>query len=254
MKVGLYYFHLLGLGDEPGTSKTPDEFAEAAWKFSLTYRQYPPMYPHEFTVVFLRGTITDGDRDIWAGIPCKFEHYVPTTTDGWDGQAFQEQADKADCDFMVTCTSRNYFFRPGWLKRMVDARTLYGDGWYGIMVGYDGCPLGTHPPPNPHIRGSMNGFDPKTFRKWPHRIVSRQDCFRWECGEWNIANWYESIGKPAILVTWDGQWPRHLWKKPQNIYRRGTQSNLIALDRHSDFYRYADRATQTIMQKEMYGE
>lgn len=244
MKVALYYYHLLELGYDPaGVPKTVSEFQECADRFSVTYRLFPPGCKHEFVVVFLRGTITDEALKIWRCVPCRFEHYQPKETDGWSSQAMREQMESADCDFSVHCVSRAYFHRPGWLKKMVDARKTFGDGIYGTMASDAGCPLGTHPAPNPHLRGSILAVDPKTFLQYPYRVRNRTDEYRIECGEWNLGNWYEATGRVAIMVTFEGGWKRKDWFNRPNTFCKGDQSNLLNWDRHTDAFKYGFKLT-----------
>jgi hypothetical protein len=39
-----------------------------------------------------------------------------------------------------------------------------------------------------------------------------------------------------MMVTWDGEWRRKDWRTPQNIFRRGDQSNLLVCDHHTEIY------------------
>ena len=237
MKVGVYYFHLLALGGGTSRVRTVEEFHENALRFAATYRQFPPKSDHELVVVFLRGTITDRDRAVWDGIPCRFEHYQPRETDGWSMQAWQEQSAKAEFDFMVALCSRAHFHRPGWLHRMVEARHRHGDGIYGSMASFQGCPLGGGPAHNPHLRGTMYGCDSKTFNLYPHKITSAIEEYYFECGQWNVCSWYASLGKPVMMVTFDGEWAPDDWGKPVNTFCNGDQSNLLNWDRHTEAYR-----------------
>lgn len=234
VKTCVYYHHLLDLGSDPNrTDRTVDEFTECAWKFSLTYRQFPPGADHQLVVVFVRGQPTDDDRAIWKGVPCRFVHHQQDWA--W---TIQTTLANEPCDFMVFLVTRSYFHRAGWLKRIVDARQKHGDGLYGSMASFAGSPLQTHPAPNPHLRGTMWGFDRETIRQFPWTIRTPQDEYKLECGEWNIANWYESIGKPAMLVTFDGEYLKPEWDKPENTFLKGDQSNLLNWDRHTDAYRF----------------
>lgn len=236
MLTKIYYPHILQPGSDSGrTPRSADEFAGCAWKFSVTYRQFDPGSEHELVVVFVRGNPSEGDYAIWSGVKCRFLHHsVPIEDRSW---MVQNLLAKESCDFMVGFVSRAYFHRPGWLKRVVDARKQYGDAFYGSMASSAGCPLQTHPAPNPHLRGTMWAFDLQTISKFPHQIKTPEDEYRLECGEWNLSNWFESIGKPPRLVTFDGVWAKPDWDKPENAFCKGDQSNLLHWDRHTDAYR-----------------
>lgn len=237
MKVGVYYFHLLQLGAGSARVRTVTEFAESARRFAATYRMFQPEADHELVVVFMRGSPTDADRAVWDGIHCRFEHYQPGATDGWSLQAWQEQSAKEEFDFAVALCSRAFFHRPGWLRRMVEARNRHGDCLFGSMGSFMGCPLQTHPYPNPHLRGSMYGCDPKTFNRYPHKITSAIEEYYFECGGWNVLHWYQSIGKQVLMVTFDGEYAQADWAAPANTFCKGDQSNLLNWDRHTEAHR-----------------
>jgi hypothetical protein len=175
-------------------------------------------------------------REIWEGVPAWFVEHRPPPERDWEW-AIQTTLAEYPCDFMVGFCSRAFFHRPGWLKRVVDARLQYGDGFYGSMASYAGCPLQTHPAPNPHLRGTMWAFDMNTIREFPYQVLKMEDEYRLECGEWNLSLYYEAIGKPAMLVTFDGCYARPDWDNPANTFRKGDQSNLLNWDRHTEAYR-----------------
>lgn len=237
MKTCVYYHHVIGMRHDPNRAdRTPDEFAGCAWKFAVSYRTYPAGSDHELVVVLDRGNPTVDDYSIWSGITCRFVKH-DGAPDDWSWP-IQTTLANDPCDFMVMFVTRAYFHRPGWLKRIVDARQKHGDGLYGSMASEVGSPLQTHPAPNPHLRGTMWAFDQSTIAKFPHTIKTPQDESRLECGEWNIANWYESTRKPAMLVTFDGEYSKPDWNKPENTFCKGDQSNLLNWDRHTDAFRY----------------
>lgn len=232
MKIELVYNHVTA----PVTDKEPDRsreaFHENARRFVSTYRTFDPGIEHSLTIVF--GGQPE-DLEIYSGLPCRFEVY---RGNGWDLGAYQFAAWLSNADFIFCMHARVHFKRPGWLKRLIEARQKHGDGLYGPSGSYQGCPLGTHPAPNPHMRG-MWGLNPAVYRDFPHVITSRDDSFRCESGEWNISRWFEDRGMPVMMVTWDGEYSKEHWRTPPNIFRRGDQSNLIVFDRHSDIYEQA---------------
>lgn len=238
MKVEVYYYHIIELGEGSGRVRTLDEFVENAWRFSVTYRTYPPEYPHTLVVVLMRGNPTDDDKAIWSGVPCRFEHRKRDGAEVWPTTVCQELSSRSDCDFAVTFVSRAYFHRPGWLRRFVEARERHGDGLYASMASLLGCPLQTNPAPNPHLRWSMTGFDPKTFNQYPHKIFTVQDEWRFESGDWNVSKWYAAQGKPVKMVTFDGEYSEAQWNVPRDTFCNGDQSNLLNWDRHTDAYKY----------------
>jgi hypothetical protein len=49
-------------------------------------------------------------------------------------------------------------------------------------------------------------------------------------------------------VTWDGDYDLPEWRKPDNIFRRGDQSNLIVRDRHADAYEVSTEAGKRVLE------
>lgn len=225
MTVELIYVH-------PVRQSGDEEFNEAARKFVASYKQYPPGCQHDLSVVYCNGQATPEMIDIYDGL-------TPTNVfydgNGRDIGAQQSEAIASKSDFSIAVNSRVYFHKEGWLKRMVDAREQNGPGVYSAMASYEGCPLG-QVWPNPHLRTAFYGMDSKLWREFPHTVNSREDSFRFESGEWNIANWCESNGYRAMLVSWGGCWNKNDWRKVPNGFRAGDQSNCLVWDRHCDIF------------------
>lgn len=230
MNVNLYYYQPLLTADARG--RNPDEFRVCAKRFRRTYQQYPPGYPHQLIVTWLRHYGNDDEIDLWQGVPALFQTYLP----GVLGQSLLNDAKTSDCDFMVHIISRAYFHRTGWLARLMEAREKHGPGIYGSMVSEFGCPTQTHPYPNPHIRGSLWGADREILAQFPHELKDMQDEYRMECGEWNLARWFENQGAKAMLVRFDGEWERPEWEG--RWFLGSDMTPLLNWDRHTDAYGY----------------
>ena len=76
-------------------------------------------------------------------------------------------------------------------------------------------------------------------------VNSRDDTYRFEVFGFspevpNFTQWVRNKGLQTRLVTWDGVYDLPDWRKPQNIFRRGDQSNLIVKDRHCEAYEVSD--------------
>lgn len=227
MTVDLIYVHV-------ARPEAADEFNEAARKFVSSYKQFPAECEHELTVVFCNGAATRGMINIYGGLSPRLVFYDGP---GRDIGAQQEVATgvESKCDFSVAINSRVYFHKAGWLRRMMEAREQNGPGVYAAMASFEGCPLG-QVWPNPHLRTAFYGMDTELWRQFPHKVNSREDSFRFESGEWNIANWCESNGHRAMLVSWGGCWDRKDWRKVPHGFRSGNQSNCLVWDRHTDIF------------------
>jgi glycosyltransferase involved in cell wall biosynthesis len=211
-------------------------YGASARRFSETYQLFPPDAEHELLVMCCNGPPTERVQSLFRDIPTKFETYCGG---GWDCGAAQEAAKIADCDFLVCANARVYFSRPGWLRRFVDARVEHGEGLYGATASYESLPY-TPGEFNPHIRTSFYGCNPSTFRQFPFRIESREDCFTFESGAWNFTRWFEERGEPSLMVTWDGCYEKQNFRAAPNVFRKGDQTNLIIQDGHTEMYELAD--------------
>jgi tetratricopeptide (TPR) repeat protein len=213
-----------------------DTYGPSAAKFSDTYREFAPGAEHELVVVCCNGPATDELRGLFSGIACAFDFYAG---DGWDCGAAQSFASRTDADFLVCANAGVYFFRPGWLRRIVKARLADGDGLYGASASFESVPYAPGAC-NPHIRTSFYACNPRIFREFPFQIDSREKCIRFEAGDWNFMRWMESRGLPCRMVTWDGCYAPQEFRTPPNVFRKGDQSNMLVHDRHTDLYNRAD--------------
>lgn len=209
-----------------------EEFNQEARKFIATYREFPPEWDHDLVIVFCNGQATPEMIEIYDGLVSKNLFYEGS---GMDIGAQQFAACRCRQQFVICANSRTYFHKAGWLKRMVECREQFGPGVYGAMASYEGCPLGQIWP-TPHLRTAFYGMDSELWREFPHTVNSREDSFRFESGEWNIANWCESRGERAMLVSWGGCWEKSDWRKVPNGFRNGDQSNCLVWDRHCNIF------------------
>lgn len=233
MKVALLYTHVC----KPGYPDAPpaEYYLPFSKRWAYTYRRYDPGYPHDLTIVFCGQAPDSLDNSVY----CDVKHdSLIYDGQGSDVGACQWAMGFTGADFVVCMSTPIYFFREGWLKRLVEAREHFGDGIYGPMASYE---------ISPHIRTSCWAVDPKTFSHYPNKIDTRQKCCWAESnddGVWNISSWFRREGKQAMMVTWTGVHDHTEWRKPRNIFRRGDQSNCLVRDRHWDLYQcsnYSDR-------------
>ncbi len=251
MNIALLYLQVAKLS--PGFEVSPvstDDLAAAARRWVASYKLFPPGIEHELVIGFCNGEPTAEMLSIYRELPFSYRTYYGG---GWDLGAQQELAGTIDADFMVTMTSRSYFWKAGWLRRLADTYAKFGDGIYAAMASQESSPIPGYPFPNPHLRTSCYGVNPKTFHAMPFKVKSREDTFNLESGEHNIARWYESQNKPALMVTWDGFYSRPLWTRAANTFRKGDQSNCLVWDRHTEIYSNADATYKQELSQRSYG-
>lgn len=230
MRTVLVYLHVVGRSDE--NAPDPIYYVPFQQRFLATYKQFKPTVPHELVVCCCgadnRAAIPVEVENSYNGLNPIFANYGGR---GWDIGAFQHVVQLLHVDFAVFLATPVYFWRADWLQKMVDAFNQYGDGLYGPMASYEHAP---------HIRTSCFGCSPALFRLYPYKIDSRDKARFFESTDWNFSTWVrEECGLPVKMVTADGSYDEPEWRKPDNIFRRGDQSNTLIRDRHCDLYNLA---------------
>lgn len=153
---------------------------------------------------------------------------------GWDISAYQDIANQIECDLLVCLGESVYFHREGWLKRIADAWKGHGPGLYGFFSSNL---------VRPHLNTTAFVCDPALLRQYP-KPTSRAARYDFEHGEHSFWRFVQSLGKPTCLVTFDGVWAPLVWRLPNDILWRGTQTNCLAFCSHTDHYFAADAATK----------
>lgn len=188
-----------------------------------TYRQFKPAIEHELVVV-------DSDS---AGEPGEFadhaSRFLVYTGGGWDCGTWLWAGRTLQTDMLVCCNSSTYFWKHGWLERFVEEFQRYGRGLYGPMTS-----LAYHP----HIRTPCMVFHPEIAIKYPGKVTNRDETYVFEClgGNGNFTLWSKKSGYPVKMVTWDGCYDMSDWRKPDNVFWKGDQSNVLVKDRHANRY------------------
>ena len=175
-------------------------------------------------------------KPMFEGLNVEFRKYEGRGFDIGSFQFFAEQC--PDPCFMVCCVTRVYSWLPGWLKKLSDARTENGPGLYATSMSMEGGKI--------HVCTRCYGMDSEDFKKYPVKIVSRDQGTFFEVYDGSLFEWYARRNMPVVLVnatacvSFIGEHPPcYIWTRP-NIYRSGNQSQVIVWDKHTDAYRDAD--------------
>ena len=215
---------------------------EYAKQFVASYQQYPPQISHDIIIVCNGAEPNEETQRIFAALPRHvfFEH----DDSGWDIGGYIAAAKTVTTDIQICLGGSSYFKRAGWLERMSAVWQECGPGVYGSNSSYE---------ISPHL--NTNGFwcPPQLLTSYPHPVINKADRYAFEHGRpyFLIAGrlmkieplpprmlWYMaySAGFPARLVTWEGVYDWWDWRKPNNIFRRGDQSNcLVGWHHHEDW-------------------
>lgn len=242
MKIEILYPHVVAAADSE--SKGPEFYAPYHKRFIKSFMDYPPDIDCRLKVILCGVGDSTGARSLYAEI---YNHGIATYEGkGWDLGAHQEISGRSSCDVVVCLVTPAYFLEHGWICPIVEAFEKYGDGLYGTSASYQNMP---------HIRTGCFAFSPSAMRQYPNFIDSREKTCYFESGqsptvrkpEWSFTNWMLAQGKPVKLVTRGACYDLPDWRKPDNIFRRGNQSNALARDRHFDIFDAAGAEDKAVL-------
>lgn len=199
-------------------------------RFIDTFKEHQPGHSYLLIAVGNNATVPDDVRSWFDGINTRFIRY--------DGQGYNLGSAQAalsvcfDHDFMICMSSRCYFHKPNWLFHYVSARREFGPGLYGVGSFEQ----------KRHIRLCAFGIDANIFRCNPNQVTTPDEGHRLEVQDWCLTDFVEDIGGSVIQASFAGAHEEKDWRTPDNIFRRGDQSNLLVFDKWSDHYREVDAA------------
>lgn len=220
MNIELVYVHVIGRStpDAP----PPSYYKTFTKRFIRTYKQHCTRPDLKLHVVRCgEGEISEKENLMFRDMNAIFHRY---TGPGWDWGAFQSIANELDCDMVFWMSTPVYFWTVGWIDRMIEVINHYGDGLFGPMASYE-C--------QPHIRTGCAAWSPKSLREFKLEIKNHGNASQ---AELTFAKHIQDLGKPVKMVTWEDCYDQPDWRKPDNIFRRGDQSNCMVWDRHTDIY------------------
>lgn len=212
------------------------EYAITEQRLLDSYLKFDAGVPHDLVIIDRCG---DSPNDV------PFAKHIRYDGGGWDCGAWQFAGRNIETDLLVCFNSSCQITGDGWLKRFVDAAQEHGDGLYGPLTSYE---------ISPHVRTPCMIFHPKVIQGYPAEVNSRDDTYRFESmgfpnGTPNFTQWAVLNGFKAMLVTWDGVYDMRDWRKPEGIFRRGDQTNLIVKDRHCEAYEVSDANGKVFLER-----
>lgn len=206
--------------------ETWNQFRHFVERFCVTFRQHPPGCDLDLVAICCKA---HPGEDLWRlfdGLPVRFVRYDGNGFDLGSHQWFARTC--GGNPFLICFTSRAYFHRRDWALKLVEARQRRGPALYGMSASREGGKL--------HLCTRGFCLDAEDFRKYPTEISSRDQGVHFECGEGCLLEWAEGSGLKAYMVYWDGVWERSAWFDRPNTFRKGDQSNMIAMDKHTDIW------------------
>lgn len=216
---------------------------EWAARFVSSHYNHPPGIHHHTVIICNGNHPSEQDRQMFGVLPEVSYYYHDDS--GWDLGGYIAAAKTSGSDMGFYCGGSMYFWKAGWLARMVEAWEEYGDGLYGSQASYE---------VTPHINTTGFFCSPELLRSYPYPVITKDDRYNFEHGFANRSQgkpgpdrdyrtFWKMIyraGRPVKLVTWDGVYDWWEWRKPPNILRRGDQTNLLCWWKHTDQWAAAD--------------
>lgn len=223
-----------------------EEFRPHVARFTNTLKRHPAGRDYTLWAVANWGEPTDSVREMFYGLKT---FWLGIYEDVFDGGSWQRVASMVSPnDFLVCCTSRVYFHRAGWLNHLMTGRNQGQPGIYSTSASREICP-------HPCLR--CFGVDALLLREYPNPINTRQQGLAFETGkgssEGSFSDIVERDGYSVRVVYWSGIYDRENWFSPDNIFRKGDQSNLLVFDRHTEQYDHADESRKKVLNELTYG-
>lgn len=229
------------------------EYKKEAYRFIQSYAAHPPWYQHRTVVVFNGGQPSESDLRLLSNL--QNPSYMVRDNTGWDIGGFMDASLESKSNMCVYCGSNVHFWRSGWMRRMVEVWEKRGPGCYGTSASYE---------VTVHLNSTGFWCDPKLMNAYPFHVRTKEDRYNFEHGRSNLSQnirrpdtnthmafWRRChrAGLPVMLVTWDGEYNWWNWRSPNNIFRRGDQSNMLLWWKHSDMWSVQTPDVQQIWSK-----
>lgn len=203
-------------------------YRDKAVQFVNTYHQYPPELAHR-TIVVCNGVSANGDtQSIFGSMPEL--SFIDRDGSGWDIGAYQDAAHKVPCEMMVFFGGHTYFRKAGWLARMWETFTQFGNTLYGATGNQGDMRFNIHP----HIRTTAFWCSPALLNAYPHQVTTRGgggQRYEFEHGTTCITTWCRNQGLQPWVVGFDSVFPVTSCDSMPGGYHNGQQHNLIVGDR-----------------------
>jgi len=205
-----------------------------AREFMDTYQKFPPEYPHKTIIVCQGKPAVPLAQGLFKPLnPVYHQH----DDSGWDIGGFISAmssvvpSENTATDCVICLGGSAYFQKAGWLKRIAETHKKIGIGFYGATPTHE---------VSPHLCTSGFWTHPDILRAYPIKVTNRETRYDFEHGPNACWKMVAHNGLPVKLITWDGEYDWQDWRKPDNIYRKGDQSNALMCWHH---YREYEKAT-----------
>lgn len=221
----------------------PEGWTDILRRFVESYSAFDAGYAHDLYICASGARLTQHSTAILAGTHFKVLRY---NGGGWDIGAYQHAAKHLlDYDFVVCLNSQAHIRKANWLRSFAEAFERFGAGVYGASSSFE---------ISPHIRTCCIAFTPRLILEYPLEVRCRYDAVVFEHSPKNFSLWALEKGLPVCVVTQSGVDQLAESRNRPDIFRRGSQGDLLINDRHTIIYNSASPAEKERLERQADGK
>lgn len=241
MKIAVVY----NLVEKPtGDIPLPDNWDIVIKRFANSFVNYDSGCSHDLYICSSGGPLSDSSKEIFRNI--NYKKSITYTGGGWDIGAYQFCAKQLEnYDFVICLNSQAYIAYADWLESFKNAFKRHGVGIYGASSSFEVAP---------HIRTSCIAFSPRLINNYPLKVCCRYDACVFEHSPKNFSLWALKQGLPVMVVMRSGIYSLLESRRKPNIFRHGSQEELLINDRHTAIYNEATSIERELLEKLANGE
>lgn len=235
MKIAVLY----NLVEKPTDNiPLPENWGDIVERFVNSYLEYDAGLSHDLYVCASGAALSLSSQELLRGL--NYGSFV-YRGGGWDIGAYQYCARYLQSYDLVLClNSQAYLSQYNWLKHFAEAYRNYGPGVYGASSSFE---------VSPHVRTSSFAFSPRLILDYPLTVRCRYDACVFEHSPGNFSLWARSKNLPVYVVMRSGAYELLESRRGKNVFRRGTQEDLLIRDRHAIIYDRAEVAERVHLEK-----
>ena len=220
----------------------PEGWPDILRRFIESYRVFDAGYAHDLYICASGAPLTRHSTALLAGTHYRVLLYHGG---GWDIGAYQHAAKHLlDYDFVVCLNSQAHIRKANWLRLFAEAFERFGAGVYGASSSFE---------ISPHIRTSCIAFRPLLISEYPLDVRCRYDGVVFEHSPKNFSLWALEKGLPVCVVTQSGVDQLAESRNRPEVFRRGSQGELLIHDRHTIIYSNASSAERERLERKADG-
>lgn len=196
------------------------------YRFIYTFKLYPPECDYLLHVVCNYGLVNERLAEtLWNTKACYHTYFEGGADLGSHKRVAVSLPPQA---FLIGLSTRCYFHRPGWGRRLVEAREKHGPGMYGVGDFER----------TPHLRTCGYGIDAGYWQSYPVTPTTRPETVEIESGDYSLTEHVKQDGGKTIQVCWDNEQEQDKWRDPTELglFRRGNQNAVLVWDRHTEIF------------------